>query len=105
MAATGKSGKRRDRRVSQVRARSKALFGNAYMLEVCAAIARRDGRVNLTTLVSQADVSASVYSGPLRRLAEVGLLIEDPKPEDDRRERWYLPTKSRLWKAARDLAE
>jgi len=74
------------------------------MLEICAAIDRADGRVNLTTLVAGTGLSPSLYSGPLRRLADLGLLLHDPQPDDDHRERWYSPVKSQLWVAARELS-
>jgi hypothetical protein len=87
----------------QVRRRSKDLFRNAYTLEVCALIERSDDRVNLTTLLGEEDLSPSLYSGPLRRLAGLGLLMDAGEPSDDRRERWYRPTESHLWLAAREL--
>ena len=88
----------------EIRRRSKELFRNAYMLEVCAAIDKAGGRVNLTSLVGDSGLSPSLYSGPLRRLAGLGLLVDDPQPTDDRRERWYKPAKSRLWATARQLS-
>jgi hypothetical protein len=91
--------------VEGVRARSKDLFRHAYMLEVCASIERADGRVNLTALLAGTGLSPSLYSGPLRRLAGLGLLLEDPQPSDDHRERWYRPARSHLWLAARELAQ
>lgn len=82
---------------------SKRLFGNRYMLEVCLAIAQSRGRVNLTQLVHRAGVSPSVYSGPISRLTDLGLLVEDPRAGDDRRTRWYARARSSLWKAVKEL--
>lgn len=87
----------------EVRRRSKDLFGNAYTLEVCALVERSDDRVNLTTLLERADLSPSLYSGPLRRLAGLGLLLDAAQPGDDHRERWYRPADSHLWIAAQEL--
>ena len=73
------------------------------MLEVCAAIDRAGGRVNLSALLEGTSLSASLYSGPIRRLAGLGLLLDDSRPSDDYRERWYRPARSQLWVAAREL--
>ena len=87
-----------------VRRTSKTLFRNSYMLEVCAEVARALGRVNLTTLVDAGRVtSASLYSGNVNRLVHVGLLVPDPHDDDDRREKWYRRTDSRLWSLATEL--
>lgn len=87
----------------EVRRRSKDLFRNAYTLEVCALIERSQDRVNLTTLLEPVELSPSLYSGPLRRLAGLGLLLDATEPGDDHRERWYRPADSHLWMAAREL--
>jgi hypothetical protein len=87
----------------KVRERSKELFRNSYMLEICAAIDRADGRVNLSSLIGGTHLSPSLYSGPLRRLARLGLLLDAPRPGDDHRSRWYEPAESQLWVAAREL--
>ena len=92
-----------DRSSATVRKRSKELFRNSYMLEICAAMNPNDGRVNLATLVRDTGLSPSLYAGPLHRLVGLGLLLDDPRPGDDHRERWYLPVQSQLWAAARDL--
>ncbi len=81
------------------------MFRNGYTLEVCAAIDRADGRVNLSGLVEGTGLSPSLYAGPLRRLAGLGLLLHDPQPGDDHRERWYRAAKSQLWAAARELSQ
>jgi hypothetical protein len=89
-----------------LRARSKQLFGDRYMLEVCIAVGRAPGRVNLTQLAAEKSVSKSVYSGPLQKLAECGLLLPAAsEPEDDRRVRWYTRAESALWQTATELAE
>ncbi len=88
--------------VEDVRRRSKDLFRHRYMLEVCVAVGTHE-RVNLTTLLDGTGLSPSVYSGPLRRLASLGLLLDDQRPGDDHRERWYRPADSKLWLAAREL--
>jgi hypothetical protein len=44
-----------------------------------------------------------VYFGPLRRLAEVGLLEDEPRAGDERRQRWFRPIPSGLWAAAAEL--
>jgi hypothetical protein len=72
------------------------------MLEICAAVGDA-GRVNLTSLLSNSGVAPAGYSGPIRRLADLGLLLRDPQPGDDHRERWYRPADSQLWVAAREL--
>ncbi len=89
---------------AEIRVRSKRLFGNGYVLEVCAALHAVRDRTNLTELVGTSGLSPSLYSGPLHRLLDVGLLTPDQRPEDDRRERWYRPTKTSLWRAARELS-
>ncbi len=88
---------------AEVRVRSKRIFGNSYMLEVCAALDAVRGRTNLTELLGTSQMSPSVYAGPLHRLLSVELLIPDPRPGDDRRERWYRPAKVGLWRVAREL--
>jgi hypothetical protein len=90
---------------AEVRARSKQLFGNSYMLEVCAALNEVDYRTNLTELLGTSGPSPSLYVGPLHRLVSAELLILDPRPDDDRRERWYRPTNTGLWRVARELAQ
>jgi len=90
---------------AEVRRRSKELFRNGYTLEVCAAIAGADGRVNLSGLVEGTGLSPSLYAGPLRRLAGLGLLLRDQRPGDDHRERWYRAEKSHLWVTARELSQ
>jgi hypothetical protein len=88
----------------ELRVRSKRLFGNAYMLEVCAALDAVDDRTNLTELVGPLGPSPSLYAGPLHRLLGAELLVLETRPGDDRRARWYRPTKTGLWRAARELA-
>lgn len=88
-----------------IRELSKLLFGNRYMLEVCRAIGERSpGRVNLASIIGARDVSASLYSGPLRRLHQAGLVIDAPHSDDDHRERWYEPVDLEFWSAAIDLS-
>ena len=95
------------RRISTatVRDRSKDVFRNRYMLEICAAIDREDDRVSLSSLLEGTGLAPSLYSGPLRRLARVGLLLDDPRTGDDHRSRWYRPAPSHLWVAARELTQ
>ncbi len=93
------------RQTRVVRTRSKELFRNSYMLEVCVAVARADERVNLTSLVEGTGLSASLYSGPVARLARLGLLVDDPRPGDDYRARWYSRADSWLWMAVQELVE
>jgi hypothetical protein len=88
----------------ELRGRSKQLFGNRYMLEVCAAMSSVRGRTNLTELIGESGLSPSLYAGPLHRLLRAELLTIDVKAGDGRRERWYRPTRTSLWRAARDLA-
>ncbi len=87
-----------------VRDRSKRIFGNRYMLEVCAALSEVTERTNLSLLIGDSGLSPSVYVGPLHRLEGVGLMRTDAHADDDRRERWYRPAPSGLWMAARELA-
>lgn len=89
----------------EVRDRSKRLFGNRYMLEVCVAVARASDRVSLTHLATDGNVSPSLYSSPVSRLLQLGLLVEAPRADDDHRARWYKPAQSSLWQAAQELAE
>jgi len=92
------------RMTTQIRASSKSLFGNLYMLEVCSAIAEAfPERVSLMVLVGETSVSPSVYTSPLRRLVHGGFLRDVGHDEGDHRTRWYEPQPSPLWKAARDL--
>lgn len=51
------------------------------------------------------DDSPSVYAGPLKKLVQLGLLLDAPLPDDDHRDRWYTATDSQLWSAAVQLAE
>lgn len=88
---------------AKVRVRSKSLFGNSYMLEVCAAIDAVTDRTNLTELIGISGMSPSLYTGPLHRLQSVGLLIPDSRADDDRRERWYRPARTGLWRVAQEL--
>jgi DNA-binding MarR family transcriptional regulator len=88
---------------ADVRDRSKRIFGNRYTLEVCAALSQVADRTNLSALIGDSGLSPSVYVGPLRRLAEVGLLEPDMRPGDNRRERWFRPRPSGLWAAAYEL--
>ena len=89
---------------SRVRASSKSLVGNLYMLEVCSAIAQEfPDRVSLMVLVGDAEISPSVYTSPLRRLVKGGFLRDVGHNEDDHRTRWYEPQPSPLWEAAREL--
>jgi hypothetical protein len=62
-----------------------------------------DGR-NLPTLVGDTGPSPSLYAGPLQMLVGLRLLLDDPRPGDDHRERWCSPVESQLRVAARDLA-
>lgn len=84
------------------RERSKKIFGNGYMLEVCARIARANGRVCLTSLIPE-DLVPSQYHSPIKRLVDAGLLIPSAEVGDDRRSRWYRPVDSKLWRAAEEL--
>lgn len=88
----------------EVRDRSKFVFGNRYMLEVCAALGGVSDRANLTSLVTGSGLSPSLYVGPLHRLSLVGLLEFDAREGDDRRERWFRPVPSSLWATAQDLS-
>jgi len=85
--------------------RSKQLFGHAYMLEVCLAIGRANGRVCLAQLADAAGVSRSLYSAPLSRLVRLGLIADARQEGDDYRSRWYTPTPtgSSLWLIAEEI--
>jgi hypothetical protein len=87
----------------EVRVRSKRLFGHSYMLEICAALNDVTDRTTLTQLLGESSLSPSVYAGVLTRLRAVGLLVPDPRPDDDHRERWFRPEPSGLWAAAAEL--
>ena len=87
----------------EIRDRSKRIFGNRYMLEVCAAMNNVTDRTNLSGLIGDSGLSPSVYFSPLHRLEEVGLLRAALQADDDRRERWYRPNSSSLWMAAQEL--
>lgn len=86
-----------------VRARSKSLFGNSYVLEVCAALAEVQDRTTLTALIGASGLSPSLYSVPLRRLRALGLIVDDVRTGDDHRERWFRPIDTRLWATAKEL--
>jgi DNA-binding MarR family transcriptional regulator len=85
------------------RLRSKHLFGHSYMLEVCASMPSAGQRTKLSDLADAVDVSLSLCSAPVKRLVALGLLVEDRRPADDHRERWYVVTPSKLWPAAKEL--
>jgi DNA-binding transcriptional ArsR family regulator len=89
----------------EVRVRSKQLFGNSYMLEVCAALDAVKDRTNLTELLHSSNTSPSLYSAPLHRLLEAGLITREPRSGDGYRERWYRPGKTGLWRVARELVK
>lgn len=87
------------------RKRSKQLFGNSYMLEVCLEIARGPARTNQQMLIGRKAISPSVYTAPIKRLRDLELLLDAPRGSDDRRERWYTRAPSSLWQLARELGQ
>ena len=86
-----------------LRDKSKRVFNNSYMLEVCLAIAQASDRICLTQLLGDSGLSPSIYSGPISRLADLGLLVDARRPSDDHRARWYSRAPSSLWTAATEL--
>lgn len=88
------------------RERSKYVFGNRYMLEVCVRIAESDAeRVSLTSLLGNTALSPSVYSAPLRRLALGELICDLGHDESDHKTRWYSRQDSSFWATAIEIAE
>lgn len=73
------------------------------MLEVCAALDDVGDRTNLTQLIGSSGLSPSLYSGPIRCLRGLGLVVADQRPDDDHRERWFRPLDTQLWAAAKEL--
>lgn len=89
---------------SPLRSRSKSLFGNLYLLEVCSDIADIfPERICLMGLVGEKELSPSVYSSPLRRLVHGGFLRDAGRDPDDHRTHWYVPEPSPLWDAAKAI--
>ena len=89
---------------SEFRARSKDLFGNRYMLEICAQIAENPAkRVSLMSIRGDRDLSPSLYISPLSRLVRVGLLRDVGHEPHDHRTRWYEPAPAQLWAAADEI--
>lgn len=87
---------------AETRDRSKHVFGNRYMLEVCVRIAESSTeRVSLVSLIGDSGLSPSLYSAPLRRLAAGGLLEDLGR---DQRTHWYGRRTSGFWAVALDLA-
>lgn len=86
-----------------MRERSKLIFGNRYMLEVCAEISKTPERTSLATLVGDSGLSPSLYAGPVHRLQSANLLVVEQRPGDGHRERWYRPVSATLWRAAYEL--
>lgn len=65
---------------SEVRGISKALLGNAYLLEVSAAIAGvADGMFYAREIASRLQVADSLVAPALKRLEHAGLLKRRPK--------------------------
>jgi hypothetical protein len=87
-----------------LRARSKQLFGNSYMLEVCIEVGRADGRFCLSTLAHARTLEPSLYSRPIARLSSLGLLVPAASVEgDDHRSRWYDAAESLLWQTVTEF--
>jgi hypothetical protein len=91
------------RLLAERRERSKQLFGNSYMLELCAALDDVRERTRLTVLAEQSGIGPSLFSAPLRRLRQLELVLPDPHPDDDHRDRWFRPAQSSLWATSREL--
>jgi hypothetical protein len=82
--------------MSQVRTRSKHVFGNMDRLVVAAAIARReDGLVDATDLSEELGVAVNRVRAQLLAFTEAGLLMASP--ENLGRRRTFIRRPSAFW--------
>jgi hypothetical protein len=84
--------------------RSKALFGNKHMLELCDGIARSGDRFTALELSATAGVGYSTTHRLLGSLVKVGLVARAPRSAGER-EQWYVRQRHRFWDAMTDLHE
>jgi hypothetical protein len=85
-----------------LRRMSSRLFGNAYRLEVAAAIAQRQGKpVNVKTVAVEADLEYNRVQEQVAHLADAGLLVPDFDPAS--RYKDYRAVETVFWRLAADL--
>jgi hypothetical protein len=85
----------------QIRARSRALFGNLDRLEVAAAIAASDdGVVNATDLQWELRIANNRVRAQLVGLADLGFLQQ---VSTEARKRYYVRLKSPFWSMCLEL--
>lgn len=88
----------------ELRALSRAAFGQTYRLEVMLVIAESsDGLTTQTELARALGVSVSNVQAPVRSLIDCGLLSELPR--GDSRSRFLLRNRSAAWEWARELRD
>ena len=88
--------------VAELRAMSRAAFGQSYRLEVMLAVAdAEDGLVNLTDLARTLDLPTSNVQNPLKSLVTLALISEAPSGDSKRKH--YLRNPSHAWDWAREM--
>jgi hypothetical protein len=84
---------------TDVRRLSSQLFGNAYRLEVAAAIARSEGKVvNAKGIASEAALDYNRVQEQVRHFAAIGVLVPDFDPSS--RYRDYRAVETVFWRFA-----
>ncbi|MFS0701278.1 hypothetical protein AB6N24_15015 [Cellulomonas sp. 179-A 4D5 NHS] len=87
---------------AELRAMSRAAFGQNYRLEVMLAVAdAADGLVNLTELARTLDLPTSNVQVPLKSLLTLALISE--APSGDSKRKYYLRNPSHAWAWAREM--
>lgn len=90
--------------VDELRALSRAAFGQKYRLECMIAIAESsDGILTLSTLAETLNVSISNIQDPIRALLATGLI--SPLDAGDSRSKFYVRNTSAAWNWCHELAE
>lgn len=83
---------------------SRAVFGQAYRLELMLAVARsEDGIVSLSEMAQVLSVGISSLQKPFQSLVQARLL--SPLPDADSRYRFYVRNASAAWSWAEELAQ
>jgi DNA-binding transcriptional regulator GbsR (MarR family) len=92
-----------DEHVDELRALSRAAFGQKYRLECMIAIAESaDGILTLNTLAETLNVSVSNIQDPIKALLATGLI--SPLNAGDSRSKFYVRNASAAWNWCHELA-
>ena len=93
-----------DRVATELRALSRAAFGQTYRLEVMLAVADSpDGIVNLTDLAHELNQPTSNIQAPLRCLVDLGLI--SAAPQGDSKRKHYIRNPSAAWQWACEMRD